>query len=179
MSMCRSSPTCRGCTRRCPATAKATSSKRCGRLQVNGQPVTRAFLRNGDRVTIGTSCQFQFRQPVPVSTSARLDMVSGHRLPVGIDGVVLMADTLVLGSGTQVHVTIPDLKEPIVLFRGKDGLGYRHKGSLVINGRKSAGTRLAGRSGDGPRRRGFVRGGAGRPAAELGALAVRGTAGVL
>ncbi len=106
-------------------------------VQVNGRPVTRGFLRNGDRVTVGTSCQFQFRQPVPVSTSARLDLVSGHRLPVGIDGVLLMADTLVLGSGTQVHVTIPDLKEPIVLFRGKDGLGYRHKGSLVINGRKS------------------------------------------
>jgi hypothetical protein len=107
-------------------------------IQVNGQSVTRGFLRNGDRVTIGTSCQFQFRQPVPVSTSARLDMVSGHRLPVGIDGVLLMADTLVLGSGIQAHVTIPDLKEPIVLFRGKDGLGYRHKGSLVINGRKSS-----------------------------------------
>ncbi len=107
-------------------------------IQVNGQPVTRGFLRNGDRVTIGTSCQFQFRQPVPVSTSARLDLVSGHRLPIGVDGVLLMADTLVLGSGPQAHVTIPDLKEPIVLFRGKDGLGYRHKGSLVINGRKSA-----------------------------------------
>jgi hypothetical protein len=106
-------------------------------VQVNGQPVTRGFLRNGDRVTVGTSCQFLFRQPVPVSTSARLDLVSGHRLPVGVDGVVLMADTLVLGSGPQVHVTVPDLKEPIVLFRGKDGLGYRHKGSLIINGRKS------------------------------------------
>jgi hypothetical protein len=105
-------------------------------VQVNGQPVTRGFLRNGDRVTVGTSCQFLFRQPVPVSASARLDLVSGHRLPVGVDGVLLMADTLVLGAGPQTHVTIPDLKEPIVLFRGKDGLGYRHKG-LVINGRKS------------------------------------------
>ena len=106
-------------------------------IQVNGQAVTRGFLRNGDRVTVGTSCQFQFRQPVPVSSSARLDLVSGHRLPSGVDGVLIMADTLVLGSGEQVHVTIPDLKEPIILFRGKDGLGYRHKGSLVINGRKS------------------------------------------
>jgi hypothetical protein len=106
-------------------------------IQVNGQPVTRGFLRNGDRVTVGTSCQFLFSQPVPVSASARLDLVSGHRLPVGVDGVVLMADTLVLGAGAQAHVTVPDLTEPIVLFRGKDGLGYRHKGSLVINGRKS------------------------------------------
>jgi tetratricopeptide (TPR) repeat protein len=106
-------------------------------VQVNGQEVTRALLRNGDRVTVGTSCQFLFRQPVPVSASARLDLVSGHRLPVGVDGVLLMADTLVLGSGEQAHVTVPDLKEPIILFRNKDGLGYRHKGGLVINGRKS------------------------------------------
>jgi hypothetical protein len=105
-------------------------------VQVNAQSVTRSLLRNGDRVTIGPSCQFLFRQPVPVSTSARLDLVSGHRLPVGVDGVLLMADTLVLGPGAQAHVTIPDLKEPIILYRNKDGLGYRHKGSLVVNGRK-------------------------------------------
>ena len=106
-------------------------------VQVNGQEVTRALLRNGDRVTVGASCQFLFRQPVPVSASARLDLVSGHRVPVGVDGVLLMADTLVLGPSEQAHVTVPDLKEPIILFRHKDGLGYRHKGSLVINGRKS------------------------------------------
>ena len=106
-------------------------------VQVNGQTLSRGLLRNGDRVTVGTSCQFLFRQPVPVSASARLDLVSGHRLPVGVDGVLLMADTLVLGAATQAHVTVPDLNEPIVLFRGKEGLSYRHKGSLIINGRKS------------------------------------------
>jgi hypothetical protein len=73
-----------------------------------------------------------------VSATARLDMVSGHRLPIGVDGVLLMADTLVLGRGEQAHVTVPDLKEQIVLFRAKDGLGYRHKGSLIISGRKSS-----------------------------------------
>ena len=72
-------------------------------LQVNGKPVTRAMLRPGDRVTLGPSCQFQFRQPVPGSATARLDLVSGHRLPLGVDGVLLMAETLVMGGGPQVH----------------------------------------------------------------------------
>jgi hypothetical protein len=108
-------------------------------IQVNGQEVTRALLRPGDRVTLGTSCQFQFRLPVPVSGTARLDLVSGHRLPAAVDAVLLMADTLVLGSETQVHIAVPDLTSPVVLFRHKDGLGVRHHGGLVINGQKSPG----------------------------------------
>jgi tetratricopeptide (TPR) repeat protein len=104
-------------------------------LQVNGAAVTRALLRPGDRVTLGPSCQLQFRQPVPVSTSARLDLVSGHRLPLGLDGVLLMADTLVLAGGPQAHVTVPGLTKPVVLFRYKDGLGVRHPAGLTVDGR--------------------------------------------
>ena len=105
-------------------------------MQVNGQPATRALLRPGDRVTLGPSCQFQFRQPVPASATARLDLVSGHRLPLGVDGVLIMAETLVMGGGPQVHLTVPDLKEPVVFFRHKDGLGLRHSGGLTVNGQK-------------------------------------------
>ncbi len=105
-------------------------------LQVNGQAVTRALLRPGDRVTLGASCQFQFRQPVPASATARLDLVSGHRLPLGVDGILVMAETLVLGDGDQVHVILPDLKNPVIFFRHKDGLGLRHAGGLTVNGRK-------------------------------------------
>ncbi len=103
-------------------------------VQVNGQEVAKALLRSGDRVTLGTCCQFQFRQPVPVSASARLDLVSGHRLRTPVDAVLLMADTLVLGPGSQVHVAMPDLKQPLVLFRQKNGLGVRYAGNLFVNG---------------------------------------------
>jgi tetratricopeptide (TPR) repeat protein len=103
-------------------------------VQVNGQAADKVLLRPGDRVTLGTSCQFQFCQPVPVSATARLDMVSGHRLPLAIDRVLLMADTLVLGPGTQAHVSIPELQQPVILFRQKDGIGVRHAGNLVIDG---------------------------------------------
>jgi hypothetical protein len=103
-------------------------------IQVNGHDVTRALLQAGDRVTLGTSCQFQFRLPVPVSTSARLDLVSGHRLPLAIDGILVMADTLVLGRDEQAHIQVPDLQQPLVLFRNKDALGIRHRGKLLVNG---------------------------------------------
>jgi tetratricopeptide (TPR) repeat protein len=102
--------------------------------QVNSRPVDRALLRAGDRITLGSSCQLQFRQPVPVSATARLDLVSGHRLPLAVDAVLLMAETLVLGPGPQAHVSIPDLKQPVVLYRHKDGLAVRCAGSFTIDG---------------------------------------------
>jgi hypothetical protein len=108
-------------------------------VHVNGQPTDRALLQPGDRVTLGACCQFQFRQPVPVSATARLDLVSGHRLPLAVDGVILMADTLVLGPGAQAHVTLPDLETPVILFRQKDGLGLRHEGNLIIDGQPCRG----------------------------------------
>ena len=105
-------------------------------LLVNNEPVSKALLRGNDRVTLGSCCQVRFRQPAPVSASARLDLVSGHRLPLSVDGVLLMADTLVLGPGTHVHVEMPDSKSNVVLYRHKEGLGVRCGGDLSINGRR-------------------------------------------
>jgi hypothetical protein len=106
-------------------------------IQVNGRETTRALLQSGDRLTLGASCQLQFHLPVPISATARLDLVSGHRLPLSVDAILLMADTLVLGDGPQVHINVPDLNQPLVLFRQKDTLGIRYNGKLCINGHKS------------------------------------------
>ena len=104
-------------------------------VQVNGKEVARALLRDGDRVTLGSCCQLHFRQPVAVSTTARLDVVSGHRLRLAVNAIVLMADTIVLGQGPQVHVLMPDLRQPVILYRHKDGLGIRCSGDALIGGR--------------------------------------------
>jgi hypothetical protein len=104
-------------------------------VQVNGKPSEKAILRPGDRITLGSCCQFIFRQPSAVSTTARLDLVSGHRLPIAVEGVLLMADALLMGPGPQMHVTMPQLKQPLVLFRHKDGLGVGYGGKLMVDGR--------------------------------------------
>lgn len=103
-------------------------------LRVNGQPVERVFLRHEDRLTLGKACQLVFRQSVPVSASARLDIVSGHRFHQPVDAVLLMADTLVLGVGPQCHVVVDELKRPVVLYRQGDALGVRFDGTLSIGG---------------------------------------------
>ncbi len=108
-------------------------------MQVNGSTVNRALLQSGDRFTLGQTCQFLFRLPVPGSTTARVDLTSGHRLPMSVDGVLLMAETLVLGPGPQAHILVPDLKQPVVLFRHRDVLGVRCPGEFTINGQPSSG----------------------------------------
>jgi tetratricopeptide (TPR) repeat protein len=113
--------------------------------QVNGRPVTETtLLRHGDRLTLGPSCQLSFRQPAPVSATARLDLASGHRLPFAVDGVLLMADTLILGPGEQAHVTVPDLPQAVVLYRHKDGLGVRLPGDFTCDGRRERDRALLG-----------------------------------
>lgn len=104
-------------------------------LLVNGGSCGRAVLKPGDRVTLGTTCQFVFHLPVAVSPSARLELVSGHRLPLAVDGVLLMAETLVLGPGNQAHIQLPlgDVLSSVVLYRGRDGLGVRCPGAFKVD----------------------------------------------
>ena len=78
----------------------------------------------------------QTLEPAPISTSARLDVVSGHRLRLAVDGVLLMADTIVLGPGQNVHVELPELKQPVILFRQKNGMGIRTGESVTIDGQE-------------------------------------------
>jgi hypothetical protein len=101
--------------------------------QVNQKAVTRTILHTNDQITLGRSCQFVFSQAVPVSASARLDLVSGHRLWRALQGVLLMADTLVLGPGSQSHVCVPELREPMVVHRRGKGLALRCPGKLWVN----------------------------------------------
>jgi hypothetical protein len=104
-------------------------------IRVNGDEAKRAVLAPGDRVTLGSSCQFLFHKPVAVSSSARLELTSGHRLPVAVEGVLLMGNELMLGAGPEAHVEVPGLEEPVLIYRSKDGLAVRVPGKFGIDDR--------------------------------------------
>lgn len=107
-------------------------------VALNGKVTDKAFLHSGDRLTLGSTCQFLFTQPLAVSATARLDPVSGHRLVHPAVAVLLMADTLVLAKD-QAHVVIEDLEKPIILYRNPAGLAVRHDGLMTINGHHFSG----------------------------------------
>ena len=94
-------------------------------IRVNGGETKRSVLGAGDRVTLGASCQFLFHKPVSMSSSVRLELTSGHRLPVAVDAVLLMGNELMLGPGPEAHIEIPGLECPVLIYRSKDGLSVR------------------------------------------------------
>ena len=69
---------------------------------VNGKPVVdQVVLHDGDVIRLGSTVELEFRQPSPVSATARLSIVSRHRLPLAVDGVLLMAETCIIGKAAQ------------------------------------------------------------------------------
>ena len=119
-----------------------------GPARVAGRDVLdRATLADGALIELGRSVQWRFRQPSALSLSARLDFVSDHRPMQAVDGLVLLADTCLLGPGDENHIVCPDWAGPVLLVRQKDELWCRSRLDLTVNGhRLGSGRQL--RSGD-------------------------------
>ena len=105
---------------------------------VNGRPVETAPLRDGDVIRLGSTVELEFRQPSPVSATARLAVVSRHRLPLAVDGVLLMAETCIVGGSPQAHIPAPGLADPVVLYRQGSALWCRAAGGFEVDGRACA-----------------------------------------
>jgi FHA domain len=103
---------------------------------VNGQRVlTASVLRDGDVIRLGSTLELGFRQPSPVSSTARLEILSRHRLPLAVEGVILMAETCIVGPSSQAHISAPELNDPVVLYRQGSSLWCRAPGSFEVDGR--------------------------------------------
>jgi hypothetical protein len=102
---------------------------------VNGKAVSTAALKDGDVIRLGSTVELEFRQPSPVSATARLRVVSRHRLPLAVDGVILMAETCIVGESKQAHIASPGLASPIVLYRQGEALWCRAPGEFEVDGR--------------------------------------------
>jgi hypothetical protein len=107
---------------------------------VNGrQVVGTAPLRDRDVLRLGSAVELVFRQPSPVSATARLELVSRHRLPLAVDAVILMAETCILGAPPQAHVAAKPAGGPVVLFRQGGRLWCRAPGRFEVDGRPERG----------------------------------------
>jgi tetratricopeptide (TPR) repeat protein len=104
-------------------------------MEVNGRAASRSVLRSGDQLALA-ACAMTFVQPVPGCMSARLTLEGARRLPMAVDGVLLMADMLVLGPGDNVHVSMPELSQPLYLVRQKDRLAVSWKGEFIVEGQR-------------------------------------------
>jgi len=105
---------------------------------INGQAVETAPVHDGDVIRLGSTVELEFRQPSPVSATARLAIVSRHRLPLAVDGVLLMAETCIIGASPQAHIPAASLDAPVVLYRQGAALWCRASGGFEVDGRACA-----------------------------------------
>jgi len=106
---------------------------------VNNRRIEVAPLHDGDVIRLGPTVELEFRQPSPVSSTARLTVVSRHRLPLAVDGVILMAETCIVGPSPQAHIPAPALADPVVLYRQGPALWCRAPGEFEVDGRPYTG----------------------------------------
>ncbi len=105
------------------------------KVALNGRQVQSAtLLRDGDLLSLGDTVRLKFRRPHPLSATARLEFVSGHRTQPSADAILLMAESCVLGPRSTSHVVCRDWPDDVVLFRQGDGLACRSASGLSIDG---------------------------------------------
>jgi hypothetical protein len=117
-------------------------------VRVNGRAVhSKRMLNDGDELELGSGVRIRFRRPHALSASARLEFLSRHRTQPSADGVLLMADSCVLGPRWQNHVVCRDWSGDVVLYRHDQNLYCRAMESIEIDGELCDGRgRLAGNS---------------------------------
>jgi hypothetical protein len=110
----------------------------CRPVRLNGRPVDRAApLVDGAMLELG-NVSLRFRQPHPLSATARLEFVSRHRTHPSADAVLLMAESCVLGPDAQSHVVCGDWSRDLILYRQGDDLFCRRPGSFQLDGKAAA-----------------------------------------
>jgi hypothetical protein len=104
-------------------------------LKMEGRPIqSPQLLRDGDELQLGTSVQLRFRQPHPLSATARIEMLSHHRIGAGYNGVLLMSESCVLGPKWQNHVVCRDWSQELVLVKQGGQLACRSMQSFELDG---------------------------------------------
>jgi tetratricopeptide (TPR) repeat protein len=93
-----------------------------------------APLGDGVLIELGEGVRLRFRRPHPLSASARLEFASRHRTQPPVDGVILMAESLVLGPAANSHVVCRNWPRNVVLFHQQGELHCRTSGALEIDG---------------------------------------------
>lgn len=103
---------------------------------IEGRPVyDQAVIPDAGRIELGESVQLSFKVPTPLSASARLSFESGHRPATSIDGVVLMAETCLMGPGPENHVECPGWSGTIVMARTGEGISVKSRQPLLVDGK--------------------------------------------
>lgn len=106
-----------------------------GKTFINDKEIeSPTLLNSGDVIQLGNSVKLEFVKPHALSATARLTLISSHRCEPANDGILLMAESCVLGPKSHSHLYCPKWSDELILFRGSDGLLCRGNNPISHNG---------------------------------------------
>jgi hypothetical protein len=105
-------------------------------VRVEGQRIEDpTVLADGDEIELGATVVMRFRQPHALSVTGRLELLSHHRTRPSADGILLMADSCILGPSQYNHVICRNWGGDLVLFRRNNRLHCRAQQTIEIDGK--------------------------------------------
>lgn len=103
--------------------------------RLDGRVVTELTpLADGAVLEFGSAVRLKFHKRHALSSSARLEFKSRHRTQPPVDGVVLMADSCVLGPSSRSNIVCPEWSREVVIYRQGDELWCRAPGAFLVDG---------------------------------------------
>ncbi|MBX3420800.1 MAG: hypothetical protein KF752_04505 [Pirellulaceae bacterium] len=104
--------------------------------RLNGNSIhSPQLLSTGDELQWSARVKIRFTKPHPLSATARLDVVSLHRFQPRVDGVLLLADSCILGPSASCHVRCPDWTQDLLMYRQGSDWYFRTVNEVDANGR--------------------------------------------
>jgi hypothetical protein len=105
------------------------------RTCVDGREITGPHvLTDNQLIELGDNVRIRFTRPHALSATARLVLESHHKTQPSVDGLLLMADSCVLGPNRHCHVRCRDWQRDIVVYRQNDRVFCRADEPLTIDG---------------------------------------------
>jgi hypothetical protein len=105
------------------------------RTLVDGREINGPFvLADNQLIQLGDNVRIRFRRPHALSMTARLNFESHHKTQPSADGVLLMADSCVLGPNRHCHVLCKDWQRDVVVYRQDEQVFCRADEALTIDG---------------------------------------------
>ncbi len=110
-------------------------------MLLDGRSIEKTHLLHHDAVLqLGNRVKLKFTKPNPLSATARLDLLSLNHFKPHVDGVLLLADSCVLGPSGNSHVVCPTWKSELLIYRQAGAWQFRSLGEVDVNGTRLQGT---------------------------------------
>lgn len=88
-------------------------------------------------ILLGDTVRLSFSVPTPLSATARLIISSDHRPRTTVDGIILMAETCLLGPSASDHIRCQHWSDTVILVQTSEGLVVKSKQEIQVGARRA------------------------------------------